>query len=82
MGRKKYSLIKFSDEDFAYLTGKRFSSGAKIKISAMPGKEKSIPLRIEYIESLVQGKDIIHVGCVGHAVTIYKRIKNNTWLHK
>ena len=62
-----------------YLSGSEFNSGLKIDFK----NEKEYPVsRLEYLENLVQGKNIIHVGCADHKELIKDKIKKNHWLHK
>ena len=71
--------MKFHDEISAYLKGDKFSNALQVKIAA---RGKSIPLRMDYIEGLVQGKKIIHLGCADHIPLIKQKIQKNTWFHK
>jgi hypothetical protein len=71
--------VRFSTTDLEYLYGKKFSNAAQVKI-ARP--EKGIPLRINLIEDMVRGRNIIHMGCVDHLPLIEKKIAQNKWLHK
>jgi len=69
----------FEKEIEKYLRGTEFSSTVNVAIAR---KEKKILYRTEYLEELVQKKNIIHFGCVDHLPLISEKIKNNTWLHK
>lgn len=71
--------MKFDSEILSYLSGEKFSKGLKVKISE---KEKTIPLRMEYIEKLVVNKQIIHLGCADHIPLIKEKIRRNKWFHK
>jgi 2-polyprenyl-3-methyl-5-hydroxy-6-metoxy-1,4-benzoquinol methylase len=46
------------------------------------GQGKGIIGRIELLEKLVSGKDIIHLGCADHLAVIKAKIANNSWLHE
>lgn len=37
--------------------------------------------RMEFIESLVQGKSVLHIGCLDHVPLIKHRMDNGRWLH-
>ncbi|MDD5764791.1 MAG: hypothetical protein PHW79_00875 [Candidatus Marinimicrobia bacterium] len=71
--------MKFENKLLPFLSDNQFSEALKVKISE---KETSVLSRIEYIETLVSGKNIIHVGCVDHISLIQWKIDNNIWLHK
>lgn len=69
----------FPQNSLEYLSGKSFSNGINIQIS-MP--EKDVLWRIDFLESILKNKKVIHVGCVDHVPLIERKIKENTWLHK
>ena len=71
--------MEFNGEIHDYLSGKSFSSGCLASISF---REKSIPLRMDFIESIIAGKKIIHLGCTDHLALIERKIKENRWFHK
>jgi hypothetical protein len=71
--------MQFDPETVKYLSGEKFSEAVLLKISQ---SEKNIPMRIEYLEELVSGKDVIHLGCADHISLIESKLKNNSWLHK
>ncbi|WP_369601988.1 methyltransferase domain-containing protein [Hahella sp. SMD15-11] len=60
-----------------YLRGKRFSDG----VSVVYKKTGSVVSRIEYLSAMVNGKAVIHVGCVDHLPLLNKKIDSGTWLH-
>jgi len=70
--------MKFDDDTLDYISGKKFSSGASIKISK---RNETIYNRFQIIESLCKNKNIIHLGCVDHLPLINKKIEQNIWLH-
>ncbi|HOJ97687.1 MAG TPA: hypothetical protein PK024_12720, partial [Methanospirillum sp.] len=70
--------MKFNSDVFDYISGRKFSNGASIKIAK--GNEP-ICNRFQIIESLCTNKTIIHLGCVDHLPLISKKIEQNTWLH-
>lgn len=61
-----------------YITGKAFSNSLMVKITST---EKSIPFRMETIESIVARKKLIHFGCADHIELIEEKISRNIWLH-
>lgn len=71
--------MNFSDEVYDYLKGEKFSSGLKLKVAK---KEKEIPLRIDFLESLGRGQNVLHVGFADHIPLIKNKIDQNIWLHK
>lgn len=71
--------MKFEDDLIPFFSDSQFSEALKVKISE---KETSVPSRIEYLESVARGTNIIHVGCVDHIPLIPWKIENNIWLHK
>lgn len=72
--------MKFNKDVLDFLKGTKFSNGLKVIISS---PENNIPFRMNYIEKLVKGKNIIHLGCLDHNITlIEQKIKQNIWFHK
>jgi hypothetical protein len=70
--------MNFDKNVLDYLEGKSFSSGLEVSISH---PEKTIPNRFNLLEDMVQGKRIIHIGCVDHLSLIDRKIQQNLWLH-
>lgn len=70
--------MKFDENVIDYLTGKSFSSGLKISISH---PERMILNRFDFLEDIVSGKNVIHIGCVDHLPLIDEKIKHNLHLH-
>lgn len=70
--------MKFSADVLQYLMGQKFSNGMFIPISE---PESGIMSRFKFIEDLVSGKKVIHVGCCDHIPLIEKKISSNTWMH-
>lgn len=63
-----------------YLDDKLFHNGFNFIVAK---KEPSILTRLDYIEKMVTGKSVIHVGCVDHTPPlITRKIAKNRWLHK
>lgn len=61
-----------------YLKGKTFSNSLEIKYDYF----QPIPNRIKFLCELVQGKRVLHLGCLDHLPLIDDKIKRNQWLHK
>lgn len=71
--------MKIEKKMWDYISGDKFSNGVFLPIS---GPEKSVNTRIEMIESLVEGKRVIHLGCCDHIPLIKMKMAKNMWLHK
>lgn len=71
--------MKLEKKTIPYLNGSNFSSGLIFPVAE---SEKTIPLRLDYIESLIKGKDVIHLGCADHLQIIKDKIKKGRWLHQ
>jgi len=61
-----------------FLKGEKFSNSLRIKISE---PESSILYRMEYLEKLVAGKRVIHLGFADHIEVIPDKMKRNIWFH-
>lgn len=72
--------MKFKKSEIPYLTGEKFSNGLVVDVSN-PAEKQELT-RMEYIEALVKGKKIIHLGCTDHIPLIKEKINNNIWFHK
>lgn len=70
--------IQAAEMDF--LTGKRFSNDFRFRISHLGSSFGGD--RLEYLCKIVEGKRIIHVGCVDHPPLIEAKRKTNRWLHQ
>lgn len=68
--------MKFSDEDYAYLEGKKFSNGYRLKLGNNPQVG-----RLTKLVEICKGKNVLHIGCCDHKPLIMDKIKNHTWLH-
>lgn len=71
--------MEFEKKITPYLESKKFSNGLKVEF-----RSNGTPMytRMEYIESVVSGKKIIHLGCTDHIPLIKDKIKQNQWFHK
>lgn len=70
--------MKFPIDLLPYLKGEKFSNGLEFRISE---PEPSILSRFSYLEKLVAGKNIIHLGCCDHLPLIDDKIRKNIWMH-
>lgn len=68
--------MKFTEQDYDYLSGKSFSNGYHLKL-----EENPICSRTSKIVELVKGSSCIHIGCCDHIPLIEKKIQERTWLH-
>lgn len=73
--------MQFTEKDLEYLSAKSFSSGYKLRFKFTP-KDKNIVHRIEFLEKMLDGKSVLHLGCTDHIPLIDKKISENTWAHK
>jgi 2-polyprenyl-3-methyl-5-hydroxy-6-metoxy-1,4-benzoquinol methylase len=65
-----------------FLKNEEFSSGALIRF-AWEKEDYRYLSRFVIIPKLVQGKKIIHIGCLDHDPTVVShKIKRNKWMHK
>lgn len=60
-----------------FLNGEVFSAAESFNFKHQFEEEK----RVDFLERIVQGKKIIHLGCLDHVPLIEQKIKNNNWLH-
>lgn len=61
-----------------FVEGKRFSDGLRIKYDGV-GRFQT---RIDVIRQIVNGCNVIHLGCTDHLSLIGHKIANDNWLHK
>ncbi|WP_162052403.1 methyltransferase domain-containing protein [Pontibacter pamirensis] len=71
--------MQFNKELEPYLDSTKFSNGLKVKLESNGAPMQT---RMDYIESIVNGKKIIHLGCTDHIPLIKAKISNNQWFHK
>lgn len=69
--------MKMSSEILPYLEGKKFDDSLSFKIE----QQETPPDRIEFVENIIRGKSVIHIGCLDHVPLIEYRIKQGRWLH-
>ena len=69
--------MELSTKILPYIEGKEFSELIKMKIE----ENGEIKDRMDFVEEIVQGKKVIHVGCLDHLPLIEDKIRNNRWFH-
>lgn len=70
--------MRFDEQTQAYLRGKEFSSGGRIRIeSRVP-----VPTRVSLLRELVRGRTVLHLGSLDHLPLIEAKLKRHEWLHK
>lgn len=67
------------DEIFKYLKGEKFSNSLKFEV---PNTNPGIIYRLEFLEKISKGKNVIHIGFADHKDLILNKIKKGIWLHK
>lgn len=68
--------MKFTKQDYDYLSGKSFSNNYHLKLGENP-----VCARMSKIVELVKGAYCIHIGCCDHMPLIEKKIQEGIWLH-
>jgi len=68
--------MKFTEQDYAYLRGEKFSSGYDLELN-----DTALYARTDKIIELVWGKSCLHVGCCDHIPLIKEKISRKAWLH-
>ena len=71
--------MKFDSTTVEHLKGNKFSNAYSYPI-ALP--EDEILYRMDFIENLVERKNVLHLGCTDHIPLIKEKIKKNLWFHK
>lgn len=69
--------MKMQMDIFPYITGEKFDGLIPFVIE----QKESIQDRMDFVEDIVRGKKIIHVGCLDHLPMIKDKINNNRWFH-
>ncbi|PAX59724.1 class I SAM-dependent methyltransferase [Brunnivagina elsteri] len=70
--------MKISSEILPYLEGEKFKDSLSFKIT----QKETPPDRIEFVENIIRGKSVLHIGCLDHVPLIQYRIKQGRWLHQ
>ncbi len=71
--------MKIDPRILEFLNGSSFRNNYSFEFekSGYPGIS-----RASLITKLIEGKDVIHIGCSDHIQIIDEKLKSNTWLHK
>jgi 2-polyprenyl-3-methyl-5-hydroxy-6-metoxy-1,4-benzoquinol methylase len=69
--------MKMQMDIVPYITGDKFDGLIPFFIE----QKESIQDRMDFVEDIVRGKTIIHVGCLDHLPMIKDKINNNRWFH-
>ncbi len=71
--------MRFEKAIIPYLASEQFSNGLLVPFGSEKGPMRT---RMDYIETLVNGKTIIHMGCTDHIPLIKDKIAQGQWFHK
>lgn len=71
--------MKIDPQILEFLRGSSFRNDFTFEFekSGYPGIS-----RASFITQVIEGKDVIHIGCSDHIQIIDEKLKSNTWLHK
>lgn len=69
--------MEILEDKLAYIEGRKFNVWMQLEVKQ---KEKILD-RMEYIENLVRGKSVIHIGCLDHIDLVEEKLKKNHWFH-
>jgi 2-polyprenyl-3-methyl-5-hydroxy-6-metoxy-1,4-benzoquinol methylase len=64
-------------EILPYIEGKEFGGLVPLKIK----QEENVRDRMDFVEEIVSGKSVIHVGCLDHLPLIEDKISCDRWFH-
>ena len=70
--------MKLNKNIIDYVQGERFSDSFNFSIE----KDINIPGRMEYVEKIVQGKKVLHIGCLDNLPLIERKIEEGSWFHE
>lgn len=70
--------MKLNKNIIDYIQGKNFNDNIDFLIE----KDRKIPGRMEFVEALIQGKKVLHIGCLDHLPLIKEKIKKGVWFHQ
>lgn len=73
--------MKLNANEIPFLKGEKFNSSLLFTLNTVGAATMTVS-RQEYLQKLVQGKSIIHVGCVDHLPLIDEKRKQGNWLHE
>ncbi|RKZ36465.1 MAG: hypothetical protein DRQ37_04090 [Gammaproteobacteria bacterium] len=73
--------MEFSDQQLTFLLGEDFSNGFEFHYQ-WSAEDYLLRSKAEILCGLVVGKNVLHVGCVDHSVSLMQaKIRRGKWLH-
>jgi len=70
--------MKLDAKAFSYIDGKSFSDVFVLSIEQL-GRIRE---RMEFVEEIVKGKSVLHIGCLDHVPLIESRIQGGCYFHQ
>lgn len=70
--------MHYDDPTLDYLSGRRFSNGARFAL----GAAARAPRRFERLVELARGRSVLHVGCCDHLDLIRDKVSQDVYLHQ
>jgi hypothetical protein len=74
-------FMKVQVSDIPFLKGEKFSSGLVFPLSKVT-PAGDLKDRITFLSRLVNGKRVLHVGCVDHLPLVDEKRRRGLWLHE
>jgi len=73
--------MQFSEQQLTFLLGEDFSNGFEFHYQWL-AEDRVLRSKAEVLCGLVAGKNVLHVGCVDHSVSLMQaKIRRGKWLH-
>lgn len=69
--------MRFDPASLPYLNGEKFSNNHVTSYDYL----EPIPDRIKFLCSLINGKSVLHLGCLDHQNLIEEKYRRKQWLH-
>ena len=69
--------MELFEDALLYVKGEKFSPCFSSRIK----QEGKLYDRMEFVENIVRGKSVIHIGCLGDLNSLKKKIKEGLWFH-
>lgn len=73
--------MRLNESTTPYLEGTAFTDSLMFDLRGIGHAQPNME-RLDYLRSLVRGKDVLDVGCVGHLPLIESQRKSGRWLHE
>lgn len=70
--------MKLDSKAFSYIDGTSFSDVFALSIEQLD----RFPERMEFVEEIVRGKTVLHIGCLDHVQLIESRIESGCYFHQ